>query len=105
MWHQCLSLFLAGLDTSGASLTGLFLILINYLDVQDKIQQEIDKVVGTGRQPQLADRPDMPYTEATLLEHMRLHSTLPLGLIRRTTRDTVIQGHHIPEDTAVSSGN
>ena len=64
------SSFVAGLDTSGCSLTGLFLILINYLDVQHKVQQEIDEVVGTVRRPQLADRPCMPYTEATIIESM-----------------------------------
>ena len=92
---------LPGLDTSGASLTTLILIMVNYPDIQHKIQQEINTVVGNSRRPGLADRPNMPYTEATLMEVMRYMSATPNGVIRKTTKDTEVQGHRLPKDTPV----
>ena len=76
--------------------------MINYPDIQQKIQQEIKTVVGNSRRPVLADRPNMPYTEASLIEVMRFMSAVPNGLIRKTTKPTQVQGHHLPEDTRVS---
>ena len=75
--------------------------MINYPDVQHKIQQEIKTVVGNSRRPVLADRQNMPYTEATLMEVMRYMSAVPNGLIRKTTKDTEVQGHKLPKDTHV----
>ena len=75
--------------------------MINYPDVQNKIQQEIETVVGNSRRPVLADRPNMPYTEATLLEVMRYMSAVPNGVIRKTIKDTDVQGHRLPKDTNV----
>ena len=75
--------------------------MMNYPDVQHMIQQEIKTVVGNSRRPVLADRQNMPYTEATLMEVMRYMSPVPNGLIRKTTKNTEIQGHRLPKDTNV----
>ena len=40
-------------------------------DVQDKVRREIGEVIGLERQPLLADRKQMPYTEATIEEITR----------------------------------
>ena len=77
--------------------------MINYPDVQHKIQQEIKTVVGNSRRPLLADRPNMPYTEATLMEAMRYMSAVPKGVIRKTTKHTQVQGHPLPKHTKVGN--
>ena len=46
--------------------------------VQRKAQMELDRVVGGGRLPRLADRSALPYIEATLREVFRLY---PVGAI------------------------
>ncbi|KAJ8298759.1 hypothetical protein KUTeg_022819 [Tegillarca granosa] len=46
-------------------------ILLHRLDIQEKLQAEVDGVVGFKRQPCLADRVYMPYTDAFVLEVLR----------------------------------
>ena len=59
---------------------------------------EIRDVIGEARSPYLADRENMPYHMATLLEIGRYASILPLGPQHKTTRDTTIEsnGRKIP---------
>ena len=47
--------------------------------VQAKAQQEIDTVVGTQRLPTIADRENLPYTEALVKEVLRWNPVTPLG--------------------------
>jgi hypothetical protein len=66
--------------------------MICHLNVQDKVREEIYSVIGKKRQPRLADKSQMPYTEATILEIHRManistfalpHSTLYKGIALR----------------------
>lgn len=53
----CMDMFMAGSETTSKTLGFCFLNLILYPDVQKKAQQEIDRVIGRGRLPNLMDRP------------------------------------------------
>lgn len=53
----CLDLFLAGSETTNKTLSFGFLQLVRNFDLQIKAQEEIDRVVGRERLPQLDDRP------------------------------------------------
>ena len=44
--------------------------MVLYPDVQEKVFEEIDRVFG-GRDPSYADREQLPYTNATILEVSR----------------------------------
>ncbi|XP_008336487.1 cytochrome P450 2J5, partial [Cynoglossus semilaevis] len=59
-----LDLFLAGTETTSTTLQWALVYLINHPDVQEKVQEEIDKVIGQSRLPSMADRSNMPYTNA-----------------------------------------
>ncbi|XP_063824528.1 probable cytochrome P450 304a1 [Ostrinia nubilalis] len=72
-------------------------------EIQDHIHEEIDRVVGRGRLPNLDDRKDMPYTEACIRETMRLDTLVPLGVAHRAVVDTKFHGYDIPEDTMVTA--
>ena len=37
--------------------------MIRYPQVQKKVQDELDQVIGTDKHPSLQDRPKLPYTE------------------------------------------
>lgn len=70
-------------------------------DVQSRVQNEIDDVIGTGRMPTLQDRKQMPYTEATIWECQRLGNITLFSVPRCVTEDTVLCGYHVPKDTWV----
>lgn len=56
-------MFSAGLETVANTLDWAILFLVLYPEVQYKIQEEIDQVIGSNRLPELDDLPNMPYTE------------------------------------------
>ena len=49
-------------------------------DIARNVQAEIDRVTSDSRLPILADRPNLPYTQAAILEAMRWHAVVPYGL-------------------------
>ena len=45
---------------------------VRHPEIQEKVRNEVHKVVGTERQPTLADRANLPFTDATVLEIQRM---------------------------------
>ncbi|CAF4815057.1 unnamed protein product [Pieris macdunnoughi] len=89
---------------SGAEMVMTFLIerMLIQGEIQDKIHEEIDRVVGPDRLPTLDDRCNLPYTEACLREIMRTDTLVPLGIGHRALTESKIGGYTIPENTSVS---
>ena len=75
--------------------------MINYPEIQFKTQDEMDRVLGRGRTPTLADRYELPYLEATVMEVIRYASLLPAGVFRKTSKNTTVGGFFIPKGTQV----
>lgn len=63
----------------------------------EKVQAEIDRVIGQSRQPTMADKPNMPYTEAVLHEFQRMGNIVPAGFPKMATKDTTLGGFFIPK--------
>jgi cytochrome P450 len=68
-----------------------------YPEKQHRAQVEIDGIIGTERLPTISDLPNLPYVNAVVKETMRWHPALPLGIARRTSKDTVYEGYFIPK--------
>ena len=47
------------------------LAMLHYPDVYHKAQEEIDRVIGNRRLPEIADRDSLPYFEAIMKELYR----------------------------------
>lgn len=94
-WHT------AGTDTTAASATALILALASHPDIQKKAQAELDKVVGPGRLPLIADRPSLPYVHAIVKELGRWHTVSPLGVAHTNDTDDEYDGYFIPKGTIV----
>uniref|UniRef100_A0A673GJ58 Cytochrome P450, family 2, subfamily AE, polypeptide 1 n=1 Tax=Sinocyclocheilus rhinocerous TaxID=307959 RepID=A0A673GJ58_9TELE len=61
-------LFGAGTETTSNTLRWALLFMVKYPEVQEKVQSEIDQVIGQTRQPLMDDRTNLPYTYAVLHE-------------------------------------
>ncbi|XP_072019395.1 cytochrome P450 2U1-like [Amphiura filiformis] len=94
-------LFLAGGDTVSTTLEWGCLYMMAHPEIQQKIQEEIDSVVGRNRLPLLSDRNNLPYTRATLLEIQR-HATLtPLLDFHAAGSATSLSGYCIPKGATI----
>ncbi|XP_040204347.1 cytochrome P450 2A3-like isoform X2 [Rana temporaria] len=94
-------MFIAGTDTTANNLQFSLLVMIKYPDIQERIQEEIDAVIGTDRLPSMTDRFQMPYTNAVMHEFMRYIDLTPMGLPRVVTEDTTFRGFILPKGTTV----
>ena len=65
------------------------------------MQAEVDEVIGSGRQPSMKDKINMPYTEACLLEIQRMADIIPLNVPRCPTQDIKLGGQVIPKGSNV----
>nr|QQL94716.1 cytochrome P450 2n14 [Lateolabrax maculatus] len=96
-----LDLFLAGTETTSTTLQWALVFLIKNPDIQDKVQAEIDKVIGQTRQPTMADRPHLPYTDAVIHEIQRMGNIFPLNGLRMAAKDTTLGGYFIPKGASL----
>ncbi|XP_058720444.1 cytochrome P450 2D20-like isoform X2 [Poecile atricapillus] len=90
-------LFTAGSETTSTTLRWALLYMLLHPEIQNKVQAEIDKVIGRERPPTMKDQASMPYTNAVIHEVQRCGDIAPVGLPHMTYRDTELQGFFIPK--------
>ncbi|XP_035686377.1 cytochrome P450 2U1-like [Branchiostoma floridae] len=101
LMYLLIDLFAAGTETTANTLRWGLLYLMTHPDVQTKVQAELDEVVGRDRPPAVSDKPNLPYTEATIMEMQRIRTVAPLSVPHCTTSDTALLGYDIPAGTDV----
>uniref|UniRef100_A0AC11CTJ9 Uncharacterized protein n=1 Tax=Ovis aries TaxID=9940 RepID=A0AC11CTJ9_SHEEP len=91
------NLFSAGVEITTATLSYGFLLLMKYPEVQAKVHEEIDHVIGHTRSPCMKDKMKLPYTEAVLHEIQRYITLIPSNLPHTVVRDTKVRQYVIPK--------
>ncbi|KIJ39737.1 hypothetical protein M422DRAFT_134419, partial [Sphaerobolus stellatus SS14] len=71
-------IFAAGSDTTAKTLTTFVLAMVLFPEVQKKVQEELDAVLGGVRLPEFEDMTALPYTIAAYKEAMRWHALIPM---------------------------
>ncbi|XP_031575467.1 steroid 17-alpha-hydroxylase/17,20 lyase-like [Actinia tenebrosa] len=99
--HMAVSdVFLAGFETTTTALRWILLYLILYPEVQAKIHQELDEVVGSDQAPWLEHKERLPYLQATINEVMRISPVFPI-IRRKAIGDFKIDGYDINKGSFV----
>lgn len=89
--------FVAGTDTTSASVLWTWYLLSQHPQVEAKLLAEVDAVLG-GRNPTVADLPNLHYLDLVYTEALRWCSPGPL-LGREATKDFEMGGYHFPAGT------
>jgi cytochrome P450 len=94
-----LTMLLAGEDTTAHTLSWLLYLIAEHPEVQQRMQQEADSVLGGERlPPDLASLEALPYIEAVAQETLRLKSVAPM-LYLESIKDVELNGTRIPKGT------
>jgi cytochrome P450 len=95
-------MFVIGGESESVMLRWSVRILSVQTEVQKKVQQEIDLVVGKDRDVSWEDRKKLPYTRATLAEIQRFADITPSGGAgHKVLCDVDFHGYHLPKGTGV----
>jgi cytochrome P450 len=89
-----------GTDTVAVLLEWVLARLVLHRDVQARVHDELDRVVGRGRAVAESDAASLVYLHAVIKEVLRLHPPGPLlSWARLATSDVHVDGHLIPAGT------
>jgi cytochrome P450 len=91
---EIMTFLLAGHETTALSLSWTWYLLSENRSVQEKLEQELDHVLG-GRAPNFSDLPQLCYAEAVIKESMRLYPPA-WSLARTAANDCEISGYKVP---------
>ncbi|XP_068599257.1 cytochrome P450 2J2-like [Brachionichthys hirsutus] len=96
-----MDLFVAGSDTTATTLRWAFLYMAKYPEIQEKVQAELDGVIGRSKHPTMDDCASLPYTNAVIHEIQRMGNIVPLSIPHFTNRDIQLGGYTIPKGVAI----
>lgn len=89
--NEALTLVLAGHETTANSLTWTLYLLSQNPDIAERLQEEIDAVIGN-RLPTLADLKNLTYTEQVIKEGMRIYPAV--WSVARQTKEATQLGDY-----------
>lgn len=101
LFSNALSFLTAGSQTVKDFLEWFLQVMITLPEVQEKMRQELDLVVGKERRVAMSDKINLPYCEAVLWEVERHTSSSPIGIMHAVNEDVDLEGYTLPKGTHV----
>ncbi|PSS00244.1 Cytochrome P450 98A2 like [Actinidia chinensis var. chinensis] len=95
-------MIIAGMDTTAISVEWAMAELIKNPRVQQKAQEELDRIIGPDRLMTESNFPNLPYLQCVAKEALRLHPPTPLMLPHRANANVKIGGYDVPKDSSVN---
>nr|ACR44227.1 C4H [Glycine max]ADG63467.1 C4H [Glycine max] len=75
--------------------------LVNHPEIQQKLRDEIDRVLGAGHQVTEPDIQKLPYLQAVVKETLRLRMAIPLLVPHMNLHDAKLGGYDIPAESRI----
>uniref|UniRef100_A0AC34PYU7 Cytochrome P450 n=1 Tax=Panagrolaimus sp. JU765 TaxID=591449 RepID=A0AC34PYU7_9BILA len=95
-------LFSAGMETTSTSIRTFILYMLNYPEIQKKIHDEIDQIIGKDEIIKMAHLTKLPYFHACLQEFQRHANLAVINLPHRLTETVTLNGYTIPKNTTIT---
>ncbi|KAG2677463.1 hypothetical protein I3760_12G098700 [Carya illinoinensis] len=96
-----LDLFVAGTDTTSATLEWAMVELLHNPETLSKAKAELEQVIGKSNPVEESDIIRLPYLQSIIKETFRLHPAVPFLLPRKAEADVEINGYIIPKNAQV----
>ncbi|XP_051134368.1 trans-cinnamate 4-monooxygenase-like [Andrographis paniculata] len=75
--------------------------LVNHPQVQSKLREELDRVLGPGVPVTEPDTQKLPYLQAVIKESLRLRMAIPLLVPHMNLHDAKLDGYDIPAESKI----
>ncbi|KAI1611235.1 cytochrome p450 monooxygenase [Exophiala viscosa] len=95
------SLLEGGSDTTSSTMYAFIQAMMVFPEVQRKAQDEIDRVVGPNRLPDVDDYTNLDYIRCCVKETLRWMPTVIMGVPHSVTRDDYYNGWKIPKGATI----
>ncbi|XP_059657768.1 tryptamine 5-hydroxylase-like [Cornus florida] len=96
-----LDMFVAGTDTTSATLEWTMTELARHPRVMKKAQDEVRKIAGSEGSVEESHLQHLHYLKSVIKETMRLHPPVPLLVPRESMESCILNGYQVPAKTRV----
>ncbi|KAK9113591.1 hypothetical protein Syun_020388 [Stephania yunnanensis] len=97
-----LDMFAAGTDTTFTAIDWTMAELIRHPQIMNQVQQQMRQVIPPNTKLVTEDTlPKFHHLNMAIKESLRIHPPIPLLVPRKTLKDVVIEGCHVPANTRV----
>jgi cytochrome P450 len=99
LMQVCSDLFAAGSESTSNSIAYAVLHMLRNPECQEKVQKELDEVIGIDQFASYNDKQRLPYTYAAITESFRMSPVAPISVPHFCTEDAKLSGYDIPKGT------
>ncbi|KXN82953.1 O-methylsterigmatocystin oxidoreductase [Leucoagaricus sp. SymC.cos] len=93
--------FVGGADTTVSAINTFMLMMVCHPEIQEKAQEELDRVIGKGQLPDFGDEDSLPYISALVKETLRFQAITPFAIPHYLTEDDEYNGYFLPGRSVV----